>query len=242
MKIEGLVSIFFLRVQKFNKICPIFRTLVKLRIPDRTSRYDLNGVLQITQQISLRTLSLNEIYDHKDDNFHVDIALYDLLSRHRETLEFLTLGLGKLSAPEKVWKLPIFPNLKRFRLLVQSFTLDFIISFETSESNFYTNFPKLSEFYVVHVWNWGGFWKPCLDYLFNERVVGERVAHFEIRDKGTSQTNTKETPAQIFNLRGHIDPEYARVFKTFPNADNKFMQDLRRYFIKKGTIIESRDA
>lgn len=223
-------------IQFINPIHPdvdsIFRTVVKLQISGRTWTDALNDLLQITH-LTLRSLTLIQMYFRRDeDDLQADasVALYNLLSRHCRTLEYLTLELVNLPSPTSVWRLPIFRNLKRFNF---KYPQNFEISFETGDSNFSTTFPQIREFCLTYAWKWWGSWEPCSNYLLSDGMVCGSLKHFEIRDKGINKVSHT---IEILNHGVDIDAKYARVFKMFPNADNKFVQNLRKYFINEGTV------
>ncbi|XP_035712137.1 uncharacterized protein LOC118437306 [Folsomia candida] len=210
--------------------------LSKLHLLSLNGELELRSVLQLNRP--LRTLSIYELSTENKNNpyLRIHLDLHELLCKHRNTLEYLTLELGSfcILPAGSVWKLPTFPILKRLKLLISNSDNDFDIRFDTAVLNVSTNFPQLREINLVFVEQWKGGWIRCFDSLFpptRNEVVCRSVTHFEIRDQSEDQIYNERvsTASRIFDVKGsEIDAKFARPLEMFPKAENKFMLDLRK--------------
>lgn len=208
----------------------IFRTMVNLTISGAIMHDELQDVAQLKNP--LRKLSIKDVIFGDDASPDIPPHLYNLISKHAQTLELLTVRFLAWEFYDDL-KLPALLNLKRFDLTVPSvrYGWNFYIDFPPETPNLAMAFPRLREFCLTFHVVWEGYWTNALESLFSsETQVCPNVRKVEIRDLNWRKT-------YCFVDRGYeIDVKYARIFKIFPNANNKFVQDLRKYFEKKGML------
>lgn len=211
---------------------PIFRTMVNLTISGGIFHDELQDLTQLSNPI--RNLSFKEVVVHKDANPDIIPQLYNLLSKHAQTLEHLTLRFPTWANYNDGLKLPALLNLRRFYLTIPplKYNPNFYISFPPETPNLCTVFPLLRKFCLIFDVGWESDWASCFESLFTNGVpVCPSVRHFEIRDACWKR------PCVIVNNGYELDVKYARILKIFPNANNKFVTDLREYLEKKGTYL-----
>ncbi|OXA38367.1 hypothetical protein Fcan01_26839 [Folsomia candida] len=205
--------------------------MVNLTISGAICRDELQDISQLSNP--LRNLSIKVVIVSDDANPDIIPQLYNLLSKHAQTLEYLTAGFLAWEYYYDGLTMPTLFNLTRFHLTVPllKYTPSFYMSFPPGNPNLAVAFPRLREFCLIMDVIWDGEWASCLESLFsNEYLVCPSVRHFEIMDAYRERTR------DIVNRGYKIDIRYANVLKIFPNAKNTFVDDLRKYFEKNGML------
>ncbi|OXA49436.1 hypothetical protein Fcan01_15404 [Folsomia candida] len=206
------------------------RFLSKLWAKEDMSGFKCTALLNLTQP--LKHLHIERAFNPRgakygEGNDDVDVApvLYEVLSKHCHTLEYLDLDLDKFS----VWNLPNFPNLKRFNFIGDLYA---VVTFESEIINYSETFPNLESLGFTP---WDGDWMPCYKSFFPSRAtICQSVTTLSISDEFEP-----DIFSEMFSQSesgGRIDARFGRILKLFSNADNLFMQELKRYLVKKRRI------
>ncbi|OXA38396.1 hypothetical protein Fcan01_26886 [Folsomia candida] len=189
------------------------------------------ALLNLTQP--LKHLNIERAHNPSDDeddwDEEVDVvpSLYEVLSKHRHTLEYLDLGLSAKCD----WKFPPFPNLKRLNFLSDLEGYGFSVEFDGSRIlNYSTTFPKLES---LNFTPWDGRWTRCFQPFFHANAaICQSVKRLDISDN--FKFYEYDNLIDMFKAFDGVDAKFARILNLFPNADNVFMQELKRYLAKKG--------
>ncbi|XP_035711209.1 uncharacterized protein LOC118436734 [Folsomia candida] len=231
---------------RVGQILPAFPNIKDLSVgaaflpfvfPDKNSSPRFLSTLRITKDVPgshctfllnlthpLKYLHIEAAFNPRghywDDQVDIDVApvLYQVLCKHRHTLEYLALGLEGLSC-RSVWKLPNFPNLKRFTCLG---SCEVEVTFESGSINYSETFPKLESLGFAE---WHGAWTHCFQSFFPARTeICQSVRRFYISGWVEPDSSSDEE-----DEKGKIDARFGRILNFFPNADNPFMQKWRLY-------------
>ncbi|XP_035700956.1 uncharacterized protein LOC110861845 isoform X1 [Folsomia candida] len=221
----GLLRLVF----REGSLCPSF--LSTLRVTEDMTGSQCAALLNLTQPLKSLYIqaAFNPPSDDWDEKVDIDVApvLYNVLSRHRHTLEYLALGLDELCR-RSVWKLPNFPNLKRFNCLSGC---EEAVTFESRSINHSETFPRLESLRFAE---WDGDWTPCFQSFFPARAgICQSVRKFHISEWLEPDSSSDEEDEE-----GRIDARFGRILKFFPNADHLFMQRLKRYLTRKKLILK----